>query len=207
MPRTRRIQPPRRDGRESTNIRADVIEFPRSNVEIGVGPEESAVTPTLETFEGCFDEMFVRARRLAHRMLADPGAAEDVAAEAMVRTYAKWNRVQALPHRDAWVLRVTTNLALDVLRRRQPRQAPPLNDEFEDATAQRMTLAVALRQLPRRQREVIALRYLAGLSESDVAAALGIRDGTVKTHVSRALQRLRETLTDNLEETAGVFAN
>ena len=191
----------------STNIAADVIGFPRLNVEIGVGPGDSAVNPAFESFEGCFDDMFLRARRLAHRMLGDAGAAEDVAAEALVRTYANWSRVQALPYRDAWVLRVTTNLALDALRRRQPRQAPPLKDEFEDATAQRMTLTAALRQLPRRQREVIALRYLAGLSERDVAAALGIGDGTVKTHVSRALQRLRETLTDNLEETAGVLAN
>ena len=140
-------------------------------------------------------------------MLGEPGAAEDVAAEAMVRTYARWDQVRGLPYRDAWVLRVTTNLALDALRRRQPRHGPPLQDEFEDATAQRMTLTAALKQLPRRQREVVALRYLAGLSEHDVAAALGIGDGTVKTHVSRALHRLRETLTDNFEETPRVVAN
>lgn len=159
------------------------------------------------SFEANFDEMFIKARRLAHRMLGDPAAAEDVAAEALVRAYARWARVGDLPYRDAWVLRVTTNLALDMLRKRQPRQAPRLEDEFEDAAAQRMTLAAALRRLPRRQREVVALRYLAGLSEHEVARTLGIGDGTVKTHVSRALARLRETLTDSFEEVPGVVAN
>ena len=167
--------------------------------------QKHAKDPGQASFEACFDDMFLRARRLAHRMLGDLSAAEDIAAEAMVRTFAKWNQVQDLPYRDAWVLRVTTNLALDRLRRRQPRQVPPLQDEFEDAAAQRMTLAAALRQLPRRQREVIALRYLAGLSERDVGEALGIGGGTVKTHVSRALLRLREALADNFEEVSNAL--
>ena len=161
------------------------------------------VSPSPESsFEAAFDGLFLRSRRLAHRMLGDAAAAEDVAAEAMVRTYARWDRVGGLPYLDAWVLRVTTNLALDQLRRRKPVTAPRLEDVFEDATAQRLTLSEALGKLARRQREVIVLRFLAGLTETEIAAALGIRGGTVKTHVSRALAQLRMTLDDGPDEEA-----
>lgn len=53
-----------------------------------------------ESFEAAFDELFGRAVRLAQRVLGDPASAEDVAAEALARAYAKWPQVQALPWRD-----------------------------------------------------------------------------------------------------------
>ncbi len=162
------------------------------------------VKPGDAQFEAAFDGLFISSRRLARRLLGDSAAAEDAAAESLARTYARWSQVADLPHRDAWVLRVTTNVALDMLRRRKPAPVPRLDDQFEDVTAQRMTLAAALRELPRRQREVIVLRFLAGLKEPEIAAALGIGGGTVKTHLSRALGRLKTTLTDSLGEDASL---
>jgi RNA polymerase sigma-70 factor (ECF subfamily) len=89
--------------------------------------------------------------------------------------------------RRAWVLRVTANISLDRLRRlRRSTAAPPVDPQPDDTAALRITLQEALRRLPQRQREVVVLRYLADLSESDVAAALGISLGSVKTaHASR----------------------
>jgi DNA-binding CsgD family transcriptional regulator len=65
---------------------------------------------------------------------------------------------------------------------------------FDDPTVLRLALAAALRRLPKRQREVIALRYLTDLCEADVALALGIAPATVRTHVHRALVHLRSRL-------------
>jgi DNA-directed RNA polymerase specialized sigma24 family protein len=74
-------------------------------------------------FDEAYGPLFLRAATLAYRLLGDRASAEDVAAEALARTYARWSRLEGLAYRDAWVLRVTTNLAIDAARRR-PRGAP-----------------------------------------------------------------------------------
>jgi RNA polymerase sigma factor (sigma-70 family) len=153
-----------------------------------------------EAFDRAFDELFPRAQRLAHRILGDWQAAEDVAAEAMARACLNWRKVADLPWRDAWVLRVASNLALDVAKRKRPRIPASVPADGEEAATLRLALTEAMRALPRRQREVIALRYLSDLSEADVASALNISPGSVKTHTSRALAALRTRLGDDTEE-------
>ena len=151
-------------------------------------------------FEEAFDALFPRAVRLAHRLLGDRAAAEDVAAEALARTYARWRKVSGLAYRDGWVLKVTTNLAIDRLRRRAPEvHAEPAGD-FEDGVELRLALNAALLTLAPRQRQAIALRYLGGLNDREVAQALGISLGSVKTHIHRGLSGLRARLGTGLEE-------
>ena len=159
-----------------------------------------------EGFEEAFDELFPRAVRLAYRLLGDRAAAEDVAAEALARTYARWWKVRGLPYRDGWVLRVATNLAIDRLRRRSPEvQAEPVG-EFEEAVELRLALKAALLTLAPRQRQAITLRYLGGLSDREVAQALGISLGSVKTHIHRGMNGLRARLGAGLEEVVPVAA-
>ena len=151
-------------------------------------------------FEEMFDELFDRSRCLATRLLGDRTRGEDTAAEALARTWLHWSKVRGLDHRVAWVLRVTTNLCLDQLRRRRPVVvAAPFLDPT-DAVALRLALAAALRSLPRRQREVVVLRHLADLPEAEVASALGITTGTVGAHLHRGLASLRARLGDDREE-------
>ena len=76
--------------------------------------------------------------------------------------------------------------------------------DLEDTTTLRLALAEALRKLPRRQREAVALRFLSDLSEADTAEALGISAGSVKTHVHRGLATLRDELGDDRLEAVGV---
>lgn len=158
----------------------------------------------MDGFEGAFDNLFPRAFRLARRILGDPAAAEDVAAEALARTYAHWNKVASLPYRDGWVLRVATNLAIDRLRRHPADRPVPPALLAEDALVLRLALTAALRDLPRRQRQAIALHYLAELTDAEVAQALGISTGTVKTHIHRGLQSLRDRLGTELGEVTPV---
>ena len=154
-----------------------------------------------EGFEGAFDELFPRAFRLAWGILGDAAAAEDVAAEALARAYARWPRVRDLPWRDGWVLRVVANLAIDGVRRvRRTFVLPaPVPMEEDEAVALRLALSAALRALPPRQRQAVALHYLGGLTDAEVADALGISTGSVKTHISRGVAALRARLGPGIE--------
>ncbi len=154
------------------------------------------------TFEASFDDLFDRAYRLAYRLLGHAERAEDVADEALARAFAHWPRIQGLEYRDAWILRVATNLALDALRRQRPQQASLLRQvrRPDETVVLRLALGGALRALPRRQREAVVLRYVADLSADEVAEALRISPGSVKTHVHRGLAALRASLGSSFAE-------
>ncbi|HVF74914.1 MAG TPA: sigma-70 family RNA polymerase sigma factor [Acidimicrobiales bacterium] len=142
-------------------------------------------------FDEAFRPLFLLAFRAAHRILRDTAAAEDVAADVLGRLHDRWGRLGSAAHRDAWVVRVATNRALDVVRR-GPAPAPAAPpSSFEDEVASRLVLTSALRRLSRRQREAVALRFLLGLPEHEVARVLGIAEGSVRRHVDRGLRRLR----------------
>jgi RNA polymerase sigma factor (sigma-70 family) len=158
-----------------------------------------------EGFAEAFPRLFTRAYHVALPIVGDAGEAEDVAAEALARTLRSWRRVRAMDAPEAWVVRVATNVAIDVLRRRrwvcEPPAELPVGPDDADT---RVTLRELVRTLPRRQRDVVALRYLVDLSEVEVASLLGIAQGSVKGHASRGLARLRQRLT--VVEAAGVEA-
>lgn len=142
-------------------------------------------------FELAFQDLFGRAYRLAYRILGSGPAAEDVAAEALTRAFADWERVGHLPYRDAWVLRVAVNLALDQVRRPRIRPGAAEAADPGESVALRVALIQALRALPARQRDTIALKFFADLSQAEVARVLGISTGTAKTHIHRGLAALR----------------
>lgn len=152
------------------------------------------------SFEAVYPELFARAATLAYRLVGDRTAAEDVAAEALARTYAHWGRVSGLSYRDGWVLRVATNLAIDAVRRRPPSPALAAPLDAAEATTIRLALVAALQSLPKRQRQAVALRYLSGLREEEVATALGVSASTASTHVRRGLDTLRRYLGDGFGE-------
>lgn len=152
---------------------------------------------TREDFDEFFYSVLPRVLRVGQRLTGNRQAAEDVATEAFARAYARWSKVGSLTYRDAWVLRVATNLGIDAARRRLT--APALDQEaevldFADVIALRTTLVAALAALSRSQREAVVLRYLIDLSEDEVASALGIRPGTVKSHLHRAVTTLRSKI-------------
>lgn len=148
----------------------------------------------VDEFEEFFDRLFPRAESAAMRIVANRGAAEDVAAEALTRAYARWSRVRTLPYREGWVMRVAINVAIDAVRRRPVTVTVPVTEGPEDLATLRVGLLEAMRVLPKKQRSVIALRFLSDLSEAEVALTLGMAVGTVKSHTHRALAALRREL-------------
>jgi RNA polymerase sigma factor (sigma-70 family) len=155
-----------------------------------------------DSFEAAYSSLFVRAAKVAYRLLGDGAAAEDVAAEALARAYVNWSRIEGLANRDGWVLRVASNLAIDASRRRVPRSAPAEPLDATEATTLRLALVAALNSLPRRQRQAVILRYLTGLGSDEVAAVLGVSAGTASTHLRRGLEGLRLRLGHDFREEA-----
>ncbi len=134
--------------------------------------------------------------------------AEELTQQALVRTYGAWRRARTEPL--PYARRVLVNLRTDTWRRRR---REVLTDEVPEACADarghtraddRDQLIRALALLTPRQRRVVVLRYLADVSEADVAADLGVTTGTVKTTASRGLATMRAALRASDEPTGGM---
>lgn len=145
------------------------------------------------SFDDAYPQLLRRSYRAAYRVLGRREEAEDISCEALARAWSRWKSVSA--HAEPWVVRVTVNLAIDASRRRRWDSGHVLIDEpVEDPHAElRVDLINAVGHLPRRQREVVALRFFGDLTEQATAEVLGIEVGTVKSHASRALAALRST--------------
>jgi len=154
------------------------------------------------------------ALRVAVLVVGDRSDAEDVTQEAFVKAYHALGRFrQDSPFRP-WLLRIVRNEALNQRRRlgRQDRlglrlasdrlsgDAAPSPETVVVAGADRESVLAAVNGLPDRYRQVVALRYLLGLSEAETAETLGIPAGTVKSRTARALSRLEVALSGVIEE-------
>ena len=148
-------------------------------------------------FDDVFPELFRSAYRVAFRLLGSREDAADCAQEACARACADWTKLSRSGSPLPWVVRVSSNLAIDRWRRAQRarRHDATAAAAVLDPDPERLDLYRALDALPRRQRDVIVLRHLADLSEADVAALLGLSIGTVKSNSSRARASLRAVLT------------
>ena len=138
-------------------------------------------------------------------LLRDRGAAEDVTAQAFERAFRKSKSFDARRGSErAWLFGIARNAALDELRRRkrsaqlvtEPHDAEPTPDEEIDRALRRAAVRAALAGLPPRDRELIALKFHAGLDNAEIAAVLGVSVSNAGTRLHRALTKLREVLDD-----------
>ncbi len=143
-------------------------------------------------FQSAFNGLYQVSYRVAFRLTGRRSDAEDIAHEALARAYVRWSRIAEYP--EAWVSGVSMNLAIDGIRRQNKPWARWLPPPLVDApTVDRLGLQRALAALPARQREVVALRYLADLPEDTVAGALKCSPDAVKQDASRGLAALRQS--------------
>lgn len=128
--------------------------------------------------------------------LRDPELACEAVEEAMTRAYRSWWKVRDFDNQPGWVYRVALNWATSFLRRtrREVHGAHPI-DQVVAAPQPDFDLCSALGHLDVKYRAVVVLRYLLDWSKDDVALALDIPNGTVKSRLHRALRTLRKELT------------
>jgi RNA polymerase sigma factor (sigma-70 family) len=153
-----------------------------------------------------FEQLYRRNRDDLYAYLAgllrDRSAAEEVAASVFERAYRKRRHFD--PRRGnarGWLFGIARNAALDELRRRRRQaelaaepadvdSAPP--DVLADRGARRVTVAAALAALDPRDRELVAMKFFAGLTNAEIAAVLGISESNAGTKLHRVITELRE---------------
>ncbi|MGA8211857.1 MAG: SigE family RNA polymerase sigma factor [Nocardioidaceae bacterium] len=142
--------------------------------------------------------------RLSVLLVRDVETAEEVVQDSFVAMHGHWRSLREPDKGLAYLRQTVVNRSRSVLRHRGVRArhtpSPPPDgpgaDEDALVSEQRRQVLDALRELPERQREVLALRYYLDLPEAAIAAALGISRGSVKTHASRGVAALRTLMED-----------
>jgi RNA polymerase sigma-70 factor, ECF subfamily len=136
---------------------------------------------------------------LALRMLSDPHRAEDLAQDVFLQLHRKLAVIESAAHLMFWLRKVTTNLAIDRLRQEHRHEAVPLDDdpgvEYESREADPLLerrLRGYVGELSPAARAVVLLRFQEDLDPSDIAETLDMSLNTVKSHLRRSLEALRE---------------
>lgn len=140
--------------------------------------------------------------RLAVMLVRDTPTAEEVVQDAFIAMHDAWERLRDTERALAYMRQSVVNRSRSVLRHRmvveKNQQKPPPDMPSAEHGAltllERSAVIAALRGLPARQREAIVLRYYADLSEAEIAAAMRISRGAVKSHTSRGMAALRVAL-------------
>jgi RNA polymerase sigma-70 factor (sigma-E family) len=140
--------------------------------------------------------------RLAILLVRDAGTAEEVVQDSFLAMHSAWRRVRDSDKTLSYLRKSVVNRSRSVLRhrvvvdRRAPKATPDMPSAEYGALSllERSAVIAALRTLPQRQREALVLRYYADLSEEQIAAAMGISRGAVKSHTARGTASLRSIL-------------
>jgi RNA polymerase sigma factor (sigma-70 family) len=144
------------------------------------------------------------ARRLARTVLQNAEDADDAAQEAFLLAWRHIARYDPARPFAPWLMRIVMNAAADLRRKRRVRSTEPipvsalspeaLPDEAADRTLFRSELEKALASLPERQRMAVVLFDAEGYAHADIAALLGVPEGTVRSDVFHARRALRQAL-------------
>lgn len=147
-----------------------------------------------ELVERDWDVAWSRALALVGRR----AVAEDVVQDAFERALRGLEGVEGRSAFRTWLLRIVTNRTLDLLRAERRtvslgEEAVPAG-EWVDASGRRGVMQAAVAGLTEKRRQVVVMRYWLDLSPAEIAAALGVPEGTVSSRLARALASLRQTL-------------
>jgi RNA polymerase sigma-70 factor (ECF subfamily) len=169
----------------------------RSRVEVERSPER---------FEDFYVEEYSAVVGLAYALSGSRSGAEDLAQEAFLAAYSNWDRIAGYEQPGAWVRRVVANRSVSTFRRRKA-EAKALalaalrhRVELPDLGSSDPEFWHAVRSLPRRQSQVVALFYLEDLPIADVADILDMSPGTVKRHLHNGRLALARRLQEEVEE-------
>ncbi len=163
--------------------------------------EGSPIRPGREGFEHFYSREFATVAALAYVLSGSRTLAEEITQEAFMAAYRQWERIGSFDRPGAWVRRVVANKAASSWRRRAAavRAMSRLTSATEQQPAPEMNAEAielwdAVRSLPLRQRQAVALHYIDDLPLDDIGEVLGCSAGTVKTHLARGRERLKREL-------------
>jgi RNA polymerase sigma-70 factor (ECF subfamily) len=164
----------------------------------------------LDDFEEVVRRHWSRIFRFALVSLRDRNAAESVAQDCFLKAYKARDRFRGEASLNTWLMQIAVNLIRDHARSRRlrfwtrTRELNQVSDSVPDgrsspesnASAKQKVAAVwsAMAELPEKQRTVFLLRFVEDMDLLEIAAATGLKEGTVKTHLFRALQTVRKKI-------------
>ena len=159
-----------------------------------------------ESFEALYERTFPKVYAYVASLLRDRAAAEDVTSQAFERAYRKRRSYRASRgSTEAWLFGIARNAALDELRKRKRRArlegepadtvSPSLDDAADDAL-RRTVVREALAGLDGAERDLVALKFMGGLSNAEIARVLGLSESNAGTKLHRTLTKLREACHD-----------
>lgn len=165
-----------------------------------LGLADRTAAEPVELFADFYAREFRNVVVLAYALCGSTGMAEDVAQEACMAAMRRWD---SLDNPDAWIRRVVANKSVSTFRRRAVevkgllllRSTAPIEAEVTPETGELWTL---VRRLPKRQAQVLALRYIDGATASQIAEILEVSENTVKTHLKRAKQALAKAAAEQV---------
>lgn len=182
--------------------------------------EKKIIEKVLGGDANAFEELVLRYEKtvynLALRMVGDRDDAFDMTQEAFIKAYGSLSSFRGDSKFSVWIYRITTNVCLDFLRSKSRKQQVSLtvSDDDEDAQLdipdpssapeqqlmQKMSMQSVeegLKTLPDKQRQILVMRELGGMSYAEIGAALSLEEGTVKSRIFRARKRLCTFLLDS----------
>lgn len=149
------------------------------------------------TFHELYEADYRKVFRAAYLACGDSRLAEDAAQEAFVRALERWDRLRSEAYVSAWIMRVALNFALKAARRRfRLFRGSPTPYLEQQLTESELDLWNGILGLTPPQRTAVVIHYFADLRLGDVAGLMGCREGTVKSHLSRARHALRGHLSE-----------
>jgi RNA polymerase sigma-70 factor (sigma-E family) len=161
---------------------------------------EATVSEHAGSFEGFFDEHYERLLRVLYLSTGDRHEAEDLAQDAFVRIYERWDRVRGMERPDGYLYRTALNLRRSRLRRLTVAarklfvQIPGQEADPAAGSGERDAIRRALAALPDGQREAVVLVGWLGMTDAEAGEVLGVSPGAVRVRISRARPVLRREL-------------
>lgn len=183
--------------------------------------EKKIIEKVLGGDANAFEELVLKYEKtvynLALRMVGDRDDASDMTQEAFIKAYGSLSSFRGDSKFSVWIYRIATNVCLDFLRSKSRKQQVSLtvsDDDDEDAQLdipdpkadpeqqlmQKMSMQSVeegLKTLPDKQRQILVMRELGGMSYAEIGAALSLEEGTVKSRIFRARKRLCTFLLDS----------
>lgn len=179
-----------------------------TNVTATIAFVPSTRTTAPDTTWGTVSEIYITEYnslvRLAYLFVHDQQTAEEVVQDSFVAMHSSWRRLRDQKKALAYLRQAVANRSRSVLRHRTvvdknaPKPAPdePSAESGAITLLEREQVVAALRRLPERQRQALVLRYYGDFSEAEIATAMGISKGAVKSHTARGMAALKSIIAE-----------
>jgi RNA polymerase sigma-70 factor (sigma-E family) len=161
--------------------------------ELSISPESASAdeVTALASFDDLYRDEYEPMVRLARGLVDAPETAEEIVQDSFAKVYERWNRLE---QPGGYLRTAVVNGARSELRKREVRRRIGLRPFIPSQPEDRDYLLDALDQLSPRQKTALVLKFYADMTEKEIAQAMGVRPGTVKSATSRGLAELRKVV-------------